>query len=246
MFDDSPTLSKYTGGRRKVIGVHLGHVPYVEPETDEDRKPLKLAVVLAVLAHLVFFALTLPEGADRPLRAGQQKPVFAVKPVRFQPPPPRAEQQVPQKQEKRRVIPIPDPTPEEPEPIRIAQVDVPDIDVVSDRDVIFGIPEGPPADGRVTGAIRVTGDVQPPEKIYGPTPRYTEEGRQSRTQGVVILEAIVDTEGNVDSVKVLKGLPNGLSESAVETARTWRYRPALLRGRPVAVLLNLTIRFSLQ
>lgn len=246
MFEDSPTFSKYTAGSRKVINVNLGHVPYIEPETKDDRKPMKVAIVLAVLAHAVFFILQIPEGRARPLHVGQKKAVYAVKQVRFQPPPPRAEQQVPKKKEKKRVIPIPDPTPEEPEPIRVAELEVPEVDFYSDSDAVFGIPEGPPGPGRSVQAIRMTGDITPPQKVFAPTPRYTEEGRQSRTQGVVILEAVVDTAGNVDDVKVLKGLPNGLSEEAVQTASTWKYRPALLDGKPVAVFLNLTIRFSLQ
>lgn len=247
MFEKSPTFSKYTGGGNKVIGINLGYVPYIEPETKDDRKPMKVAVVLAILAHAVFFVLQIPAGRDRPLRIGQKKAVYAVKQVRFQPPPPRAEQQVPKKKERKRVIPIPDPTPEEPEPIRLEEIEVPDVDFVGDSDVIFGIPEGPPGPGRAgLAAIRMTGDITPPQKIFAPTPRYTEEGRQSRTQGVVILEAVVDTRGNVDSVRVLKGLPNGLSEEAVQTARAWKYKPALLDGQPVAVFLNVTIRFSLQ
>ncbi len=246
MFEDSPTFSKYGAGSRRVISVNLGYVPYVEPETKDDRKPMKVAVILAVIAHVVFFALTLPEGSQRPLKVGQKKAAYVVKQVRFKPPPPRVEQQVPKRKEKKRVIPIPDPTPEEPEPIRLAEIDMPDLDFTGDDDVIFGIPEGPPGPGFSGRALRMTGDITPPQKIFAPTPRYTEEGRQSRTQGVVILEAIVDEEGNVVSVKVLKGLPNGLSEEAVQTAQMWKYKPALLDGKPVAVFLNLTIRFSLQ
>ncbi len=247
MFDDSPTLSKYNGGRRRVIGVHLGHVPYIEPETAEDRKPMKRAIALAVLAHAVFFLLQVPKLREVPQRTGPPKAVYAVKQVRFQPPPPRAEQQIPEQREKRRIIPIPDPTPEEPEPIRIAEIELPEADVPTPGDVVFGIPDGPPGPALSRGrALRLTGDITPPEKLFGPTPRYTEEGRQSRTQGVVILEAIVDEEGNVDDVKVLKGLPYGLSDEAVQTASTWKYKPALLNGEPVPVFLNLTIRFSLQ
>ena len=244
MFDKSPTFNKYSAGSRKVIGVNLGYVPYIEPETKDDRKPMRVAIVLALLAHAVFFVMQIPEGRETPLRIGKEKPIYAVKQVRFQPPPPRAEQQVPQKREKKRVVPIPDPTPEEPEPIRVAEIEVPDVDVYSETDSLFGVPEGPP--GPSIGAVRISGGITPPEKIYAPTPRYTEEGRQSRTQGVVILEAVVDAEGNVHDVKVLKGLPNGLSESAVETALEWKYKPALLDGQPIAVFLNLTIRFTLQ
>ncbi len=245
MFDKSPTFSRFGGGSRKVIGVNLGYVPYIEPETKEDRRPMKAAIVLAILAHAIFFILNMPEGRETPLRIGQKKAVYVVKQVRFKPPPPRAEQQIQKKKQKKRVIPIPDPTPEEPEPLIDEEIEVPDYDLFSTSDTVYGIPDGPPGPG-VMQAMRLTGDITPPQKVYAPTPRYTEEGRQSRTQGVVILEAIVDTEGNVNNVRVLKGLPNGLSEEAVQTASTWKYKPALLDGKPVPVFLNLTIRFSLQ
>jgi TonB family protein len=246
MFEKSHTLGKYRQSS-KVLRMNLGYVPYIEPETKEDKRPMKIAIALAIVVHVVFFAMTIPEGRETPMRIGKQKSVYVVKQVRFKPPPPRAEQQIPQKKERKRVIPIPDPTPEEPEPIRVAEIEAPEVDLVGDSDVIFGIPEGPPGPGTSGGpALRMDGNITPPVKIHAPTPRYTEEGRQSRVQGVVILEAIIDDQGNVDSVKVLKGLPHGLSESAVATAREWKYKPAMLDGEPVAVFFNLTIRFSLQ
>jgi len=70
--------------------------------------------------------------------------------------------------------------------------------------------------------------------------------RQARIQGVVILQAIVDSLGNVGYVKVLKGLPEGLTESAVQVVQEWRYEPATLHGEPVPVYINLTVNFSLQ
>jgi protein TonB len=63
---------------------------------------------------------------------------------------------------------------------------------------------------------------------------------------VVILEAVIDAEGAVRRVRVLKGLPAGLSESAVETVKQWKFKPATLEGQPVAVIFNLTVSFSLQ
>ena len=44
---------------------------------------------------------------------------------------------------------------------------------------------------------------------------------------------IIDEEGNVTQVRVLKGLPEGLAESAVATVQTWRFKPATLKGQPV-------------
>ena len=94
--------------------------------------------------------------------------------------------------------------------------------------------------------MQVGGEVAPPERLFGPAPPYTEEARQGRVQGVVILEAIIDAMGNVNDVKVLKGLPMGLTEQAVQTAEEWKFKPATRNGDPVAVFFNLTIRFSLQ
>jgi TonB family protein len=247
MFEDSYTWSRFSGEKPKALGVHLGHVPYLEPEDDSGKKRMRLAIVLAVALHVGFFLVHMPvESRVFEVRSTPGK-VFVVKQVRFEPPPPQAQQQIPKRKEKKRVIPIPDPTPEEPEPIVAEEVEVPDLDVAI-GDVVFGIPEGPPSPYGLSGdgPIRLTGGVTPPEKIYYPSPRYTEEGRQARITGVVILEAVIDAEGNVVHVDVLKGLPMGLTESAVETAKQWKFRPAMRDGEPVAVFLNLTIRFSLQ
>ena len=45
---------------------------------------------------------------------------------------------------------------------------------------------------------------------------------------------------------MLKGLPMGLEESAVDAIKTWRFKPATLNGKPVMVYYNLTVNFKLQ
>ncbi|MEL7059314.1 MAG: energy transducer TonB, partial [Acidobacteriota bacterium] len=79
-----------------------------------------------------------------------------------------------------------------------------------------------------------------------PDPPYTESARQTRTQGVVILSAIIDGEGNVRNLEAVKGLPGGLTESALETVAQWKFEPALRAGEPVAVRYYITIGFWLQ
>lgn len=69
---------------------------------------------------------------------------------------------------------------------------------------------------------------------------------RARLQGVVILESVIDREGRVGQVRILKGLPMGLSEKAVEAVRKWRFKPALLDGKPVPVFYNLTVNFELD
>ena len=92
----------------------------------------------------------------------------------------------------------------------------------------------------------MSGNITPPVKIYHPQPQYTEDARRARIQGVVILEATINREGEVVDVRVLKGLPMGLDKSAVETALQWRFKPATENGKPVAVFFNLLVNFSLQ
>ncbi len=248
MFEKSPTFQRYVNPRPRVVRVHLGHVPALDEgrRRTEERSALRTALVAALLLHGLFFLVTLPELAGRPEWTPAERPVFAVRQVRFRPPPPAAEPVIPRPRERRRVIPVPDPTPDEPEPLAV-EYELPAVEI-ADLDLALGIPESPGADlGPAAGQpLPVGGDVLPPEKLFGPPPPYTEEARQGRIQGLVILEAIIDVMGQVTDVRVLKGLPMGLTESAVEVARTWKYRPATRNGLPVPVFFNLTIRFSLQ
>ena len=66
------------------------------------------------------------------------------------------------------------------------------------------------------------------------------------TDGHVLDLGRIDEQGNVTDVSVLKGLPMGLSEAAVEAVKQWKYKPATLNGKPVAVYFNLTVNFQLQ
>ena len=89
--------------------------------------------------------------------------------------------------------------------------------------------------------------MNPPVKINAPQPQYTEIARKARIQGVVIVQAIIDKEGNVTSVKLLKGLPMGLDTAALDAIKRWKFKPATLAdGRPVAVYYTLTVNFQLQ
>jgi len=89
--------------------------------------------------------------------------------------------------------------------------------------------------------------ITPPRAITKIPPQYTPLARESRVQGVVIMQAIIETNGQISDVKVLKGLPMGLEEAAVEAIRQWTFDPALDGdGNPVRVYYNLTINFRLQ
>jgi len=92
---------------------------------------------------------------------------------------------------------------------------------------------------------RVGGDVKAPVVIVHVNPLYPEKARREGISGLVILETVIDHTGVVRDIKVLKGLPNGLSESAVNAVQQWVFKPGTLNGEAVDVLFNLTINFNL-
>jgi TonB family protein len=210
-------------------------------EYEDDKKTMRIAIVLAIVFHIIFFLIKVPEMVAEAQEAKKPK-VYVVQQVRFKPPPPKQQREIPKARAKK--VPIPDPTPDEPEPIRLPD-EVEAVIEIPDTDIIFGIPEGPPP-AEPEGPIRVGGDVQPPVKLSAPSPQYTEIARKARIQGVVIVEAIIDKAGKVTNVKVLKGLPMGLDTAAADAVKKWTFEPATLNGKPVAVIYNLTVNFRLQ
>lgn len=93
--------------------------------------------------------------------------------------------------------------------------------------------------------LRVGGEVVAPQRLSGPEPLYPDDVKKQGVQGIVILEVIVDENGDVVAPHILKPLP-GLNESALTAVRAWKFRPATRDGKPVMALFNLTIQFRLK
>lgn len=111
--------------------------------------------------------------------------------------------------------------------------------------VVGGTPGGTGSERAPSGPLRVGGNVKAPRVLARPQPAYNEVARRARIQGIVILEAVIDKQGNVERVKVIRGLPMGLTESAVDAVKKWKFRPGTLNGQPVDVIFNLTVNFRL-
>jgi len=101
-----------------------------------------------------------------------------------------------------------------------------------------------PATNGADAPFRVGGDVKAPVVEYRVEPVSTPEAKAARISGIVILEIIVDAAGNVTDARVLKPLPFGLDQAALDAVRQWRFRPGTLNGVPVAVIYNITMNFK--
>ena len=66
-----------------------------------------------------------------------------------------------------------------------------------------------------------------------------------RIQGVVILEALIDDSGTVANARVMRSVPL-LDAAALEAVSQWVFTPTELNGRPVAVIMTVTVNFTLQ
>ena len=215
-----------------------------ERERPALKRALRLGIAAAIAFHAILFVVVFPSYYEEQiLKVGSTPRVYKLKQVKFtQPPRPQVRQPVTRPKVRR--VPVPDATPDDPEPIvREEAVETSDLDFPEIGDSVV-IPEGPA--GPAIGPMQISGNVLAPKRIYSPDPHYPEEARHARIQGVVILQTIINTAGAVTDVKVLKGLPSGLTEAAVEAVSSWRFEPATLEGKPVAVYYLVTVSFSVQ
>jgi periplasmic protein TonB len=105
--------------------------------------------------------------------------------------------------------------------------------------------EGPGCEGCNVVSATAPG-VTPPVALESAAIPYPELARRARVEGVVFLEAIIGADGSVRDVRVLRGAHPLLDPAATEAVRRWRYRPARIGERPVAVYLNVVVTFSLR
>jgi protein TonB len=106
-----------------------------------------------------------------------------------------------------------------------------------------GGPESQEGAGGGPRVVRV-GTVQPPRKLKDVKPRYPGLAVASRLEGSVVIECTIGTDGRVAALKVLKGVPI-LEAAAVDAVRQWIYSPTLLDGVPVAVIMTVTVTFTI-
>jgi protein TonB len=105
---------------------------------------------------------------------------------------------------------------------------------------------GPGSGGGFGGDVYRAGNgVSQPKLISKVEPEYSEDARKSKTQGVVVLQIVVDAKGNAIQPKIIRSLGLGLDEKAMEAVKQWKFEPGRKDGKPVAVAATVEVNFRL-
>jgi protein TonB len=111
-----------------------------------------------------------------------------------------------------------------------------------------GIMTPPPAlppPPRAPAPVQAGGLVRPPAKVVHVSPQYPAAARVAHVQGIVIVQATIDQQGNVESTTILRSIPL-LDQAAVDAVRQWKFTPTLLNGVAVPVIMTVTVNFELS
>jgi protein TonB len=219
---------------------------------EEARRALLLRRGLALAVGLHVLALTLPlvERHAPPPRLLRLDP-FRLAPTPRIAPPPAPEPEPPRPVAAPRLAATPIPVPAELadpqplvrpiEPVAIA-LQTPTLPLTA-PDVVEP-PAAPPA--APDEVVNFGAGIEAPVRLAGETPGYTDAARRARIEGTVVVEATIDREGRVVEARAVRGLPFGLTESALAAIRGWRFVPARRHGQPLAVRYQLTVLFELR
>ena len=88
--------------------------------------------------------------------------------------------------------------------------------------------------------------VAPPTKVKDAKAVYPRSAQSSHAQGIVIMEALLDSEGHVANARIMRSIPE-LDRAALTAVKAWAYTPPTqANGEHVAMIITVTVNFSLQ
>lgn len=87
--------------------------------------------------------------------------------------------------------------------------------------------------------------VTAPVALEKRQPAYTQEAREAKIEGTVVLTAVVEPTGRLSNIQVKEGLDAGLDQNAMAALATWVFKPAEKNGTPVRVSCTIQVNFRL-
>ena len=106
------------------------------------------------------------------------------------------------------------------------------------------IQRGDPKAGHRVPYINPAGGVLPPQPVFTPPPEFPDRASREHFDGIVLLAALVNKDGRVENIRLLRPVGMGLEEAAVAAVQTWRFKPSTRDGEAVAVEMNLEVVFN--
>jgi protein TonB len=95
-----------------------------------------------------------------------------------------------------------------------------------------------------TGTGPVMDYDTPPRPIKSPRPQYPQEAFIKKIEGTVLVEILIDAQGNVSRAKVVQSVPL-LDAAALQTVYQWKFMPAIKHGKPVPTLAHIPVAFRI-
>jgi len=92
-------------------------------------------------------------------------------------------------------------------------------------------------------AVRVGSNIRTPVKLRDVRPEYPPIARSAGVRGMVIVEVLIGRDGRVADARILRSIPL-LDQAAVDAVRQWEFRPTLMNGTPVPVIMTVTVNFT--
>lgn len=221
-----------------------------------------LAFILAVVAvtAMIVPPVAIPDPPERPVWIAVLPPKLDLgsPPPGVQRPRRGSETGTPQRSITPPPIQTPTPPAETPETLPTTN-DVPPTDGSGrSGDGSPGLPDGSGPDsgadqgggggggGDGSDPVVITGDMTKPMLLVKVEPTYPDVARMARLSGRVTISAVIGLDGNVESAEVLASTSPLFSDTAIGAVRKWRYRPALMNGKPVRVYFTVVVDFSLR
>jgi protein TonB len=86
--------------------------------------------------------------------------------------------------------------------------------------------------------------LKAPRQTFNVNPEYPPLARQTRIQGTMVVDALIDERGNVVQAHVVSEHPL-LLDAALKAVLQWKYEPTSLNGQPISVELQVQVHFNL-
>ena len=96
------------------------------------------------------------------------------------------------------------------------------------------------------GVYRAGKGVTPPRPLKRVEPEYTDEARDAKLEGVVVVYVVIEEDGRAHNIRVIRSLGKGLDEKAIEAVEQWEFEPGKKDGKPVKVEATIEINFRLN